>query len=311
MQSHPSRNEDEVTDDRHKSAHPGEPYDNAIPGQMDNDTAGPKGYQPPGGAAGAMKTQQKTAAELGSGGSAVDLPNVAGVQSASSLKVVLVDVDGTLVDSNDGHARAWVRALSAHGYSCEFDAIRPMIGKGGDKVLLELAGLDEESAQAKAILNTRKATFAREELPHIIATPGAAKLLSALRAAGLKVVVATSAAGDESRAILEQAGLENLFDSQATSSDAQDSKPDPDIIHAALRKAGVVPSEVVMLGDTPYDIAAAMKAGVPCVALRCGGWWNNADLAGAAGIFSDPAELLAHVDQSLIGPALRAAGSSA
>jgi phosphoglycolate phosphatase-like HAD superfamily hydrolase len=108
---------------------------------------------------------------------------------------------------------------------------------------------------------------------------------------GLVLVVATSA-GDELGALLKQAGLADLIEVAATSDDAEKSKPDADIVQAALAKAGIGAHQAIMLGDTPYDIQAARSAGVGTVALRCGGWWKDADLAGAIGIYDDPADLL-------------------
>jgi phosphoglycolate phosphatase-like HAD superfamily hydrolase len=92
--------------------------------------------------------------------------------------------------------------------------------------------------------------------------------------------------------LLEQAGLADLIDVPATADDAEKSKPDPDIVQAALAKTGIEAHQAIMLGDTPYDIQAARAEGVGTVALRCGGWWKDVDLAGAIGIYDDPAELL-------------------
>lgn len=108
---------------------------------------------------------------------------------------------------------------------------------------------------------------------------------------GLLLVVATSA-GDELSALLNQAGVADLIEVAATSDDAEKSKPDADIVQAALAKASIGAHEAIMLGDTPSDIGAASAAGVGTVALRCGGWWKDADLAGAIGIYDDPADLL-------------------
>src|SRR3954465_8022709 len=94
-----------------------------------------------------------------------------------ALHVVLLDIDGTLIDSNDAHARAWVGALAEHGYVVPFEQVRPLIGKGGDKILPELVGLDPESNEADRIADTRSALF-RKELPHLKPTRGARALLA-------------------------------------------------------------------------------------------------------------------------------------
>ena len=93
-------------------------------------------------------------------------------------------------------------------------------------------------------------------------------------------------------AILAQAGVADLLPRRTSSDDADRSKPDPDIVHAALERAHAVPRDAVMIGDTPYDIDAARRAGVDAIALRCGGHWTDADLAGAIAIFDNPLDLL-------------------
>jgi phosphoglycolate phosphatase-like HAD superfamily hydrolase len=216
----------------------------------------------------------------------------------TALRTVLLDVDGTLIDSNDAHARAWVDSLAAHGYVVPFETIRPLIGKGGDKILPEVTGLDPDSGEAERMSETRSKIFLERELPTLRATPGARALLEHMRSRGLELVVATSAKEDEVEAILMQAGVADLIQTASSSDDAENSKPDPDIIQAALRKAGRPAAHSAMLGDTPYDVEAATRARVPSVALRCGGWWSDDALHGAAAVYDDPADLLAHFDES-------------
>ncbi len=217
-----------------------------------------------------------------------------------ALQAVLLDIDGTLVDSNDAHARAWVGALESGGYVVPFDAVRQLIGKGGDKLIPELTGLDPESDEAARMSAARHELFTERELPHLRPTRGARALLERMREAGLRLVVATSAQADEVTALLAVAGVGDLIQAASSSDDADSSKPDPDIIRAALRKAGCHPSQCVMLGDTPYDVEAATRARVTTIALRCGGWGTDA-LHGAAAVYDDPAELLARWAESPLG----------
>jgi phosphoglycolate phosphatase-like HAD superfamily hydrolase len=217
-----------------------------------------------------------------------------------ALQTVLLDIDGTLIDSNDAHARAWVASLSAHGYEVPFEKVRPLIGMGGDKILPQLTGLDPESGEAERIARTRTEVFVKEELPTLRPTPGARALLEHMRDRGLELVVATSAKKDEVELILRQAGVADLIHAASSSDDADRSKPDPDIVRAALRKAGRQASHSAMLGDTPYDVEAATRARVPAVALRCGGWTDEG-LRGALAVYDDPADLLAHYDDSPFG----------
>jgi HAD superfamily hydrolase (TIGR01509 family) len=206
---------------------------------------------------------------------------------------ILVDIDGTLIDSNAAHAETWAEALTEHGFPCGADQIRPLIGMGGDKLLPRVAGVEEDSTQGRAIGTRKKELFA-ERLPSLSATRGAQALLSHLRHLNKEVVVATSADGREMRALLAQAGVADLIPERTTKDDAAESKPDPDIVRAAIARTGARPAETIMIGDTPYDMEAARRAGIESVALRCGGYWSDADLGGAIAIFDDPAALLAH-----------------
>jgi len=214
-----------------------------------------------------------------------------------NLEAVLLDIDGTLVDSNDAHALAWVEALNDAGYDVPFDRVRWLIGKGGDKLLPELTRLDEESPRGKELVARRSEIFKRTYLSELRPFPGAKQLLERMHHDGLRLVAATSAREDEMNALLEITGAAHLFFQATSSSEAEHSKPDPDIVHAALRKAGCRPAAAIMLGDTPYDIDAAAKAGVRSVALRAGGWSDD-KLQGATAIFDDPQRLLAQYDQS-------------
>ncbi len=214
-----------------------------------------------------------------------------------SLRGVLLDVDGTLVDSNDAHARAWVKALSEHGIEVPFADVRRRIGMGGDKLLPEVANIEADSPDGKRIGGRRGEIFREEFLPSLRPFPGAKDLLLHMRQKGLRLAVASSAKKDELKALLRVCGVEDVIEEEASSDDADHSKPDPDIVHAALARLGLPPEQAVMLGDTPYDVEAATRAGVAVVALRCGGW-GDADLAGAAAVYDDPADLLSRYESS-------------
>jgi len=213
------------------------------------------------------------------------------------LRGVLLDVDGTLIDSNDAHASSWVDTFRGFGYDIPFDRVRPLIGEGGDKLLPQLTGLDHESDRAKLLTTRRKEIFKTSYLPQLRAFPCAHELLARFKQEDLALIIATSAEKAELNELLEQAGLEELVDRKTTSSDADRSKPDPDIIQAALKRGKLAPHETLMLGDTPYDIEAAKHAGVPTVALRCGGWSDRA-LGDAVAIYDDARALLEGYEQS-------------
>ena len=207
-------------------------------------------------------------------------------------RTVLFDIDGTLIDSNDAHADAWSRALIEHGIEVRVSDVRRLIGVGGDKLLPAVASVEESSPLGVTLGRRKKELFAAA-LPDLQPTPGARSLLEYLRDRDIALVVATSADHREMRAILKQGGLEDLFAAHTTRDDAAESKPDPDIVLAALARADARRESTVMVGDTPYDIEAAHRAGVAAIALRCGGYWPDADLSGAIEIFDNPAALLA------------------
>lgn len=213
------------------------------------------------------------------------------------IRGVILDVDGTLVDSNDAHAHAWVEALADSDIRAEFEKVRRLIGMGGDKLLPEVSGISEETERGKQISKRRSRVFKEKYLPHLKAFPKTKELLQRMRDEGLKLVVASSAKKDELKALLKIAGADDLIEEKTSSDDAENSKPDPDIVKAALDASGLTADGVVMLGDTPYDIESASGAGVRVIALRCGGWVDE-DLAGAITIYDDPADLLEHYDSS-------------
>jgi HAD superfamily hydrolase (TIGR01509 family) len=212
---------------------------------------------------------------------------------------VLLDIDGTLLDSNDAQASSWVDAMRENGYDASFEKVRPLIGMGGDKVLPDVLGIDKDSDEGQKISQRRKEISTSHYIPNAHAFPKAQDLLQHMHDKGLKLTVATSAEPDELQKSLQIIGPHagDLVEQAVTSKDASQSKPDSDIINAALQRSGCQAEEVVMLGDTPYDIESAANAGVRTIAFRCGGW-SDKDLAQAIAIYNDPADLLAHYDES-------------
>ncbi len=210
---------------------------------------------------------------------------------------VILDVDGTLIDSNDAHATAWVEAMSENGYKVPFDKVRPLIGMGGDKVLPETIGVQKVSEEGKRISQRRKELFKERFLPGLHAFPGAKELLEQMRKCGLKLTVASSADKDELQPMLDLVGAADLIEEETSSKDAKRSKPDPDVMEITLQKARLPADEMLMIGDTAYDIEAAKKVRVGTIAFRSGGW-SDSDLKGAIAIYDGPADLLEHYDES-------------
>jgi HAD superfamily hydrolase (TIGR01509 family) len=223
-------------------------------------------------------------------GARVRLQRMPNIDEVSAL---LFDVDGTLIDSNAAHAETWAQALTEHGFACEPSRVRPFVGMGADKLLPAIAGIAAESSEAQAIGMRKKALF-DERLPQLRPTRGARLLVSYLTKAKKRVIVATSADEREMAALLDRAGVSDLIRRRTSKDDAAQSKPDPDIVAAALATVGSGRPNALMIGDTPYDIEAARRAGIRSVALRCGGYWSDEELAGAVAIFDDPGALLAY-----------------
>lgn len=223
----------------------------------------------------------------------------------ASKKVVLLDIDGTLVDSNDAHAMAWVETLEAFGHRVAFERVRELIGKGGDKLLPEAVGIEKDSPEGNQISETRSKIFLDKYLQTVVAFEGARSLLLELRDRGYRLVVATSAAKEEIGALLHAGHISDLVDDVRSAEGAEASKPDPDIVSAALEAVDCPPSDAMMLGDTPYDVEAAGKAQVVTVAVRCGGWDDEA-LEGAEAIYNDPRDLLDNFDGSPFALAMHA-----
>jgi HAD superfamily hydrolase (TIGR01509 family) len=216
------------------------------------------------------------------------------------LQGVIFDIDGTLVDSNDAHAQSWVDTFAEAGYDVPFDVVRPLIGMGGDKLLPKAAHIQQDSEEGKKLTKRRSQIFNEKYLPRLKALPGSRELVLRVRKEGLTPVVATSAKDKELKALLKAAQVDDLMEEKATSSDAKRSKPDPDIVRAAIDQSGIQRDNLVMIGDTPYDIEAASRAGVRAIGFRSGGWRDD-DLRGAAEIYDGPADLLAHYDSSVVG----------
>jgi HAD superfamily hydrolase (TIGR01509 family) len=209
----------------------------------------------------------------------------------------IVDVDGTLLFSNDAHAESWTRVLCEEGHRVSFEEVRTRIGMGGDRILAELAGVDDDSDEGRFLKDRRRALFLAEYVDDLVPTPGARELLLRLRERGVRLVVGTSADDQELRALLRSAGVADCFDDVTTSSEVDASKPAPDVVEAALAKLDVHRARVLMIGDTPYDVAAAKRAGVRSVALRTGGWPDEA-LTDAIAIFDAPLDAVLALDRA-------------
>jgi HAD superfamily hydrolase (TIGR01509 family) len=222
-------------------------------------------------------------------------------------RAAILDVDGTLVDSNDAHAQAWVAAFNEAGIDVSHDRVRRAIGMGGDKLIPHVSGLTADSRPARRISARRGEIFRSEFLPHLSAFPKVRDLVGQLLAEDFRVVVASSAEAEELDPLLKIAGIADLLHGRSSSKDADRSKPDPDIVVAALKQSGADPSHAIMVGDTPYDVAAAIAAGIEIVGVESGGWGPD-DLRGAAEVHTGVADLCAHYHDSIFARLAAASG---
>jgi beta-phosphoglucomutase-like phosphatase (HAD superfamily) len=219
------------------------------------------------------------------------------------VRAVLFDIDGTLLDSNDAHAHAWLDALRGHGRNVPFDLVRSKIGMGGDKLLLEVAGIEDDSVEGRSITERRIAILKAHYLPDIGPFAGARALVDRLRSRGLICAAVTSAKASDVADLLRVAAVADLIDPVITSDDAENSKPDPDLVQVAVDKLGLAKNECVLVGDTPYDIDAAARAGVASIAFRTGGW-SDRDLRGAIAVYEGPADLASKLEDSVFARGL-------
>jgi membrane protein len=212
------------------------------------------------------------------------------------LKAILFDIDGTLVDSNDYHVLAWDEAFRAAGYSFDRQTLHDQIGKGADNYVPALLP-DASPDEAERLGDAHGPIYKQRYLPLVKPFPGARDLLARCRDVGLKVVLASSAAGEELRHYVELLDIGDILDATTSADDVGCSKPCPDIFDTARQKAGVAPDEALVVGDTPYDIEAAAKAGMKAIGVRSGKF-SDESLSGAVAIFDDVAEILDRFDAS-------------
>lgn len=207
--------------------------------------------------------------------------------TASLRPGVLLDVDGTLVDTNYLHTLAWSRAFGDAGEWAPMNAIHRLIGMGGDQLVPELLG--HESPQATA---ARPARY-KELLDEARVFPGASDLVRKVRSCGLAVVLATSAPEDELAVLLERLGAGDSFAAQTTANDVKESKPAADVFVKAMQRGSVDPERALAVGDSIWDVQAARAAGIGCIGVETGGFSSHElSEAGALYVYRDVQELV-------------------
>jgi HAD superfamily hydrolase (TIGR01509 family) len=218
------------------------------------------------------------------------------------IGAVLFDVDGTLIDSNDLHATAWREAFLHFGADLPLEEIRGQIGKGGDNLIPLLLPKELVEQRQDEIDEFRSDLFKREYLPRVTPFPGVRALFERIVGDGKKIVLASSAKGAEVEYHMGVIGARDLITATTSADDVEHSKPCPDIFAAALQKVKPLEAEqVLVVGDTPYDVRAAKKLGIRVIGFRSGGFPEEAlTEAGADEIYDGPEHLLRDYETSLI-----------
>lgn len=220
---------------------------------------------------------------------------------AGPVRAAVFDVDGTLVDTNYLHAVAWWEACAQAGHQVPMAAVHQSIGLAGQALLERLLGADTAAAEGSGIKAAHATLYGtwRDRLP---AFDGAAALLRTLAGRGWRVVLATSAQGPELAALRRALDADDALWGTTNADEVSEGKPAPEPVRAALELAGAPPERAVFVGDSVWDVQAASRAGVPCIALLSGGICREALLgAGAVAVHRDVGALLAALDDSLLG----------
>lgn len=212
---------------------------------------------------------------------------------------VILDVDGTLLDTNFHHAIAWYRAFRQHGIVLPIWRIHRSIGMGGDQLVPSLTDEKTEEEQGEDIRTAEKALY-MALIEEVEPFAESRELIEDLKGRGHAVILASSAKADEIDFYLDLLDARELADGWTSSTDVENTKPEPDLVHAAVEKAGGGPA--VMIGDTTWDCKAAAAASVETIAVRTGGF-SAEELreAGARSVWDSVAELRGRLDEALPG----------
>jgi HAD superfamily hydrolase (TIGR01549 family) len=214
-------------------------------------------------------------------------------------QIAVLDIDGTLVDSNYFHAVAWYRAMRAHDHTLPMWRIHRAIGMGSDQIIAALLGDEVEKRDGDGIRDAEKERYF-ELIEEVRPLEGSRELIEDLKRAGHRVVLASSAKPDEVDHYLDLLAARDIADAWTTSGDVERTKPEPDLVNSALEKVGGGPA--VMVGDSVYDCQAAGNAGVETIAVLTGGFSDSELLkAGARIVFASIAELRACLSWTPLG----------
>jgi len=217
------------------------------------------------------------------------------------VQAVLCDIDGTLVESNWLHARAWQVAFAEMGIKLELEEIRRQIGKGGDELIPVFVSWWKRDAVKEPLEAYRKFVFQHDYLARVKPLPKVREFLLRVKAEGIKVALSSSASKEDLLAYKRIANMEDLIDVETSADDADKSKPHPDIFDVTLRKLQLQAKDCIALGDTPYDAEAAGRAGLRTIGVTTGGWSHDELMsAGCVEVYESVAELLERFEESAV-----------
>jgi HAD superfamily hydrolase (TIGR01509 family) len=217
------------------------------------------------------------------------------------IEALLCDIDGTLVESNWLHAEAWQQAFAGMGIELEKEDVRRQIGKGGDELIPVYVPWWKRRQVEEPLKAYRKFVFEQDYLSKVKALPEARELLVRVKAAGIRVALASSADKDDLQIYKRIVGMEELVEEETSADDAKKSKPHPDIFSAALLRLKLPATKCMALGDTPYDAEAAGLAGMRTIGVTTGGWSHEELMAaGCVEVYESVAELLERFEESAL-----------
>ncbi|HEY9715401.1 MAG TPA: HAD family hydrolase [Chroococcales cyanobacterium] len=222
------------------------------------------------------------------------------------MKLAIFDIDGTLVDSVDLHARAWLKALAHFGINARYDRVRSQIGKGGDDLIKEFLTEREVEKIGEALKEYRAGLYKSHYLKQVTPFSHVPALFDKVKEQGTRIAVGSSAKKDEVEHYLKLLRVTRLVDLRTSADDVDKAKPHPDIFSVILEKASCAPADAIVIGDSPFDAIAAKKIGVSSVALLCGGFEEKKLIeSGFIALYKNPGDLLKQFGQSpLAAPAL-------
>ena len=212
------------------------------------------------------------------------------------MRGILFDVDGTLIDSNDLHAEAWIEAFGHFGKKLKWSVVRHQIGKGGDLLVPDLLNAKEMQTFGEKVKKYRGQIFKKKYMPRVRPFPASHDSLRALRDRGLRLALASSSNPDEVEYYTQLLGVGDLLAGVTSKKDAKFSKPSPEIFEAARRRTKTSRERTLIVGDTPYDVLAAHRSAMPIAAVLCGGFERKL-LKKAEFLFDDVEELVEKIDE--------------